>query len=419
MKLFNWKGIDKSGINKKGKTLAKNPNELENILLKQGIALLKIKTNLFKLSKKTLTLNVSFDNVRVIINKIIAQRKTNPEKLISLFQGLSFLLGNGISLTNSLNLISKQIKNRNLRNIIILLELDISNGKTLSEAMEIHPIFNSFTVWMVESGEKTGKLSFILNQLAKFMGIKQKNSRKIREAALLPMITLFFALFIVFIIFIFIVPQFETLFTTSNKTLPTSTKFILKISHFLRFDLGIFELSALFISLLFLKLISLTHQAKKLFDYISLRLFFIKEIVLNLNLLFFLNTLSLCLKSGINIKQSLFHAKSMSSNYIFKEKINLLEKLVSEGKSFTEALTIAGNNYFPEDLIAAINVGEESGNLDNVLKRQVSRLQHKLKSKLSLLTTIIQPILMIFVGLLIAFIIYAVYLPIFNISNSF
>ena len=109
----------------------------------------------------------------------------------------------------------------------------------------------------------------------------------------------------------------------------------------------------------------------------------------------------------------------MSSNYIFKEKINLLEKLVSEGKSFTEALTIAGNNYFPEDLIAAINVGEESGNLDNVLKRQVSRLQHKLKSKLSLLTTIIQPILMIFVGLLIAFIIYAVYLPIFNISNSF
>ena len=201
--------------------------------------------------------------------------------------------------------------------------------------------------------------------------------------------------------------------------LPQSTRFVLSISSFLRSDSIWLFLFFVLLLMMFFRFLFALPRVKILKDKLLCKIFFLKDIVLNFDLVCFLQILSLCLKSGIPLKDALSSSQQIVKNFVFKKKIVDLTDFVLKGQSFTQALQIVGSDFFPESLIVAVSVGEQVGNLDLMLAKQATLFRIELDSKLYIITSLLQPMLMIIIGLIIAFLMLAVYLPIFNMSGLF
>ena len=404
MQKFSWKGIDKGGSNCNGVLFAKSHQDLKEKLLEQGVALSNYK-----------------EASNFNLNKILKfSRKVRPIEIINFLQNLSVLLESGIDLLQSLTLVRKQTKDKNFKNIIEQVEQDVGEGQTFAMSLQKQDlVFSKFVIWMINVGEKTGKLDFVLKQLTNFLLVRFNLTKSLKQAAMLPIMTLVFSLLIILGIFIFVVPQFETVFETVGKSLPSSTKFVLKISNFLRSDY-IFEYFLLFCAFLIFSFFLFNFRLIKILrDKLLLNIYFLKDIILYFDLISFLSVLSISLKSGIPLKEGLNNSLYTIKNVIFKQKITDLTNLVSQGEPLTDSLKTVGRDLFPESLIIAISVGEQTGNLDVMLEKQLTFFKMELDAKLRIVTSLIQPILMILVGILIATLILSVYLPVFDMANLF
>lgn len=406
MNKYYWWGIDSNGFDKKGILFANSQEDLKNILLKQDIALLKYKIyeqNFFQ----------DFTNFLNFNSKISLAQKT------SLFYQLSVLINSNIELLKALELVEKQIKNKKLKNSIKQIILNVSNGQSLSSSMSLdNKIFTPFMVSIIKSGEDTGKLGFALQSLSDSLNATLILRKNLIDAALFPIITLFFALFIILGLFVFVVPQFVEFFVSMDKELPTSTKFIIKLSAFLNNSYNIFWLLIVFICLyILIKFLFQINKLKYLKDKIVLKIYFLGKIFLYYDLVSFFQIISNLISTGVPLKQALELSSNSIKNSFLKEKIILVTSLVTQGKSLHDSLLFAGKDIFPQDLLAIINVGENSGNLALMLERGAKVLQEDLNKTLKFITTLLQPILMLIIGLLIVFLLISVYLPIFNMAN--
>jgi len=404
MQRYSWKGIDELGVYRKGVLLANSEQDLKNKLLAQKIALLKFR-------------NAS----NFLVSRFLYfSRKVPFVQVIYFFNHISLLVESGIDLLKAISLVANQIKSKVFQKIVLQIQSDVDKGSSFSDALQKHKkVFTPFMVWMVKAGEKTGKLDFVLKQLSDFLSLRFNLAKHLKQAAVLPMITLVFAFLLVLGIFIFIVPQFESLFESMDHQLPATTKFVLSISNFLRSD-GIWLFSGfLLLLIIFFRFLFALPAIKNSKDELFCKIYFLRNIVINFDLICFLQILSLCLKSGIPLKDALVNSEQIAKNFVFKRKITDLTNLVSQGKSFTQALQVVGNDFFPESLIAAVSVGEQVGNLDLMLAKQAAFFRTELDSKLAVITSLLQPILMIIIGLIIAFLMLAIYLPIFNMSSLF
>ena len=404
MQKFSWKGINKLGNNCKGFLFAESDFDLKEKLLEQGVALINC--------KKTSSAN---------LDKVFSCfKKVQQIEIINFLQNLSVLLESGIDLLLSLSLVRKQTKNKKFKNIIEEIEDDVGQGQTFAASLEKQDfVFSKFIIWMINVGEKTGKLDFVLKQLTNFLLIRFNLTKSLKQAAILPVMTLIFSLLIILGIFIFIVPQFETVFVTVGKNLPSSTRFILKISNFLRSDY-IFEYFLLFsVFLVFSFFLFSFSFIKKIRDKLFLNIYFLKDVILYFDLISLLSVLSISLKSGIPLKDGLNNSLHTIKNLVFKQKLINLITFVNQGEPLTSSLKSIGHKFFPEGLIIAISVGEQTGNLDAMIEKQLTFFKGELDSKLRIVTTLIQPVLMILVGILIAILILSIYLPIFDMANLF
>ncbi|MFH1643728.1 MAG: type II secretion system F family protein [bacterium] len=404
MQKYSWQGLDKYGNSCNGKLDAESASDLKSKLFEKGIALLKSKKSFNFKIQKGLNFLVRFSQI----------------ELINFFQNLSTLIESGIDLLTSISLIKNQIKNKAFKNVVLQIESSVDEGLSFSDTLQKRQdIFSPFMVWMVRVGERIGKLDFVLKQLCIFLTTRYELTKKLKQAALLPTITISFALLIISGIFIFVVPQFSSLYFSMDKQLPVSTQLILKISNFLRSDdFKWWFLGSLFCCF-FIYFLFKFESIRNLKDKFLLKIFFIKDLILNFDLICFLSVLSICLNSGITLSESLKNSLYSVKNFVFRQKILQLTNLVNQGTSFTQSLKIAGENFFPQSLIVAASVGERTGNLDLMLQRQVDFFKKELDSKLYVLTTFFQPVLMIFVGILIALLMLSVYLPIFDMANLF
>ncbi|MCF7799406.1 type II secretion system F family protein [Candidatus Babeliales bacterium] len=401
MNKYYWWGIDSDGFDKKGILFANSQENLKNILLKQNIALLK-----YKIYTQNFSKFLSFNS------KISLQQKA------ALFYQLSVLINSNIELLKALELVEKQIKNKKLKNSVKQIVLNVSNGQSLSSSMALdNNIFSPFMVSIIKSGEDTGKLGFALQNLSDSLNSSLILKKNLIDAALFPIITLIFALFIILGLFVFVIPQFADFFASLDKPLPSSTKFIIKLSNFFC-SLNIFWVLAIFVCLyILIKFLFQINKLKYVKDKILLKIYFLGKIYLYYDLVSFLQIISNLISTGVPLKQALELSINSIKNTFLKEKIILVTNLVTQGKSLYDALFISGENIFPQDLFAIVSVGENSGNLALMLERASKILQDDLNKTLKFITTLLQPILMLIIGLLIVFLLISVYLPIFNLAN--
>ncbi len=404
MNHFSWKGIDSSGKVRRGKMEAATKGALKKVLLEQGIALLNTKDSKLCPKKRWLT---------------FWRTKVNPKEQIYFFMTLSILLEGGEDLLSTLKMIRVRKRTSVLGRVIEYLVKDLNRGFTFSKALkQQNEVFSPLMVNIVSVGESSGRLSEACRLVADYLEAKLNLKSKLKQAAILPIITLTFAVLIVLFIFLFIIPRFEVLFLDFEQPIPAITQKILNVSALLRspaillvfaFFLGLFLGARLFLR----RFASL----KKMKDRMVLKIYFLRDFILLSNLVYFIGALSTLLAAGMPLVDSIDQARPTISNSVMRNKAGLLSGYLNSGKSLGQSMEIVGSEYFPEDLVSAVLVGERSGNLHGMLNRVVVLFNQDLQSKIGFVVTTLQPILIILVGIIIAFIMIAVYLPIFNLAS--
>ncbi len=401
MPTFFWKGIDTHGNNQHGYHETTTPEVLKKDLLDRHIALLSYtqKKPLFSFFKKHRT-------------------KLSLQELESFFATLALLLESGIDLAQALQLVGKQTRKSALKNITQQLIKDISAGNSLSHALEKTASFSPFIINAVKAGQAAGKLSDSFYTIVAYLQQRIQLTKKLTQAALLPGITLTFAVLIVSSIMIFIIPQFQELFSSTGKQLPPLTQNIIALSIFLRSPAGLIFLLSIPGFVLLTRLLLTMPLVKKMADWTVARTPFIRTIWLHSNLIYTFQMIAMLLKSGVSLSQALNVAQQASQHGEFKHQLELVNTTIMQGKSLEQALKQSGTRYFPDDVLAFVATGEQTGKLALMLDKMIVALQTQLSRSLHLLTIIANPLLLVIVGIIITILMLSIYLPIFNLANT-
>ncbi|MFC1842258.1 type II secretion system F family protein [Candidatus Dependentiae bacterium] len=399
MPYYYWRGVNIFGDMKKGKAFARSVNDLDKTLFSRNIAIISCKNS----------------KIRRFFNKI------SQDNIIHFFRQLAILLDAGVRLPDALMILCNQARNMRLKQVIFLLELDVLEGFSLSKALSKQAqLFDAMIIQIVQVGQESGNLGACLHQLSDYLQERRAFYKKIKSAAILPLITLAFFFMVTFAIFAFVVPKFADVFASIGKDLPPLTKTILRVSEFLRSNLFLFALvftgSLLVLTKKYLVYFKCT-KIKRAIDKACINLPFLGEIYRNSFLVHFLRSISMLLKSGVRLVPAIYIAKSSIKNSVIKSQVCKLEQDVYAGSSLSQSMVDYGDILFPQDLVSVVKVGEETGQLHVMLDKAADMYWQKISRSILFFTTIFQPLLMIMLGLLITLLIFAIYVPIFGLAS--
>jgi len=396
MPYFKWQGVNLFGDFKHGKEFARSQGDLDRSLFDRNISML----------------SCAPARVWSFFPLISLSEKIN------FLRQLSILLDAGVRLHDALKILCDQVKNIKLKKIIFQLEVDVQEGVSLANSIEKYPkIFDELIIKMIQVGQESGNLSYALGQLCDYLETTQQFRKKLKSAAILPLVTLGFFIVIAAAIFWFIVPKFVEMFKSFKQELPPLTKAVLKISTVFRSNLIILILFLFLLVFLILRRYFKCYRGKMVAHKICLSIPWFGDLIIDSSLVYFLQSVVLLIESGMRLLPALELSKKSIKNIPIKEHIEILEREVEAGSSLSQAMIDFSVNYFSQDLIAIVKVGEETGRLNVMLKKAAKIYQDKVDRSIIFFTTIFQPLLMIIVGLLITLLIFAIYVPIFNLSN--
>lgn len=397
MPRYIWKGITLSGSAQRGTLDAESPEQLKEQLLTSGIALLFCAEQRHRLAW------------------LINRQTSSHSALTTFFEYLLHLLESGVSLPKALDLVSSQVDHHHLALSCKQITTHVNKGEPLSTALKRYPTtFTPLMVQLIAAGEKTGKLTTALTYLCTYLKEHNKFKKALVQAALFPLFTITFAVIILLGILLCIVPQFEQFFSSLDKTLPPITQALLNTSSWLRSWYSIVAAVSICAGLLIAKF----YAPKNTMAEYMAKAPFIGNIIATANLITTLRMLSLFLKAGIPLKDALETIASSLKNQLFKRKITTITNALVAGQGLiTQLPTLAPDND-TEILKTFVALGEQTGKLDVMLDKATTIFEEKLNKKLELFALFFQPALMIAVGLVIALIMAAVYIPLFNLAYS-
>lgn len=401
MPKFLWEGIDSSGKQIKGFLFAESQELLKNQLLHDGIALLNCKIA----DKKKWSLGFGV--------------RLSPYEFINFFDQMAMLLDGGVDLLTAIKTVEQQEQDVKLRDVLSSVRIDLQNGNSLSVALlKYNKIFNNFIIQMIEVGLKSGLLSFVLTQISLHLKKSQQLRKDLINAAMMPMFTVFFALLIVVAILTIVVPQFEVFFGSIGKGLPAATKRIIGISNFLRSWHGALTIVFIIVSVIGVILILGKKRVRHFKDWFFLSIPYVKNLVELSNFAYFLQGVTVLLKSGIPLKDSVICARDSMNNLYLRVGVDTVIDGITRGRALSDAIALLPSFYRQNNLVALIKVGEQTGALADVLGKATESFQDELKRFVVILTSFFQPVLLIIVGLIIGLLVWMIYLPIFNLAYS-
>lgn len=395
MPYFSWSGIDLKGNIHKGRLFARSQQELDSLLFKQEIALL------------------SCNQTR----KRFALKRVSIDQKIRFFSQLSQMLNSGVLMPDALMVIGSQMHHAQFQAIVSRIAQSVYEGKSLSQALAEHSIFDPLMIKMVAVGEESGRLASCVSMLAEYLEMKAEFSKKLRAALLVPAISLAFFGIISMVIFVFIVPQFVSMFASVKQELPALTRHLLSLSALLRSSVALIWFGIIALSAFIFNRMIKTEQGQALWDSFLLKVPFIGSLIKESSLAYYLHALSMLLGGGVQLLPALKIAKQTVNNKMVSGQLTRIEQEVEEGHSLSQAMIHDPAQMFNSEIVSVVRVAEESGQMSQILARAASGLQEQVKRIISLITVLANPLLMIILGLLITFLIFAVYLPIFNLSN--
>jgi type IV pilus assembly protein PilC len=292
----------------------------------------------------------------------------------------------------------------------------ISQGRRLGDAMADHPkVFDRFYCNMVRAGEESGNLDQILNRLAMYIEKSVKIKGKVKGAMAYPAVIIVVAFIVVAALLVFVIPKFQELFKSSGGDLPALTKFVIKLSEIFQayWWAGLFSMVGL---VMYLKYHYETEPGRQQIDTFLIKLPLMGDLIQKSAIARLTRTLSTLLGSGVGIMEALDIGSKVVGNYVMELVIARARQAITEGKSLT--VPLAKEKYMPDMVTQMIGVGEQTGNLDQMLSRIADFYEDEVDVAVGALTSVIEPMLMVFLGVIIAFLVVSMYLPIFNLADS-
>lgn len=334
------------------------------------------------------------------------------EKELSIFcKKLSILVKSGYDIKKSLEICKEDLNNKS-KNILENVINYVNEGETLSDAFYNTNCFSSYFINMIRYGEASGNLEEALNYLHEFYDEEFKIKSKIKGAFTYPLILVGLINVVSIFCMIYIVPRYKVFFEGINSDLPMLTKLLFRISDFLIYNYKYILLSLL-ISFIIIFIMSKIINFKNIVDYV--KIVFIKDIFLSKSIIRFSNTLSSLLKSGVNMIDCINLSINILDNDFLYNKLQKSKVLLQSGENLS--FSIHESEVFPNMITSMIKVGEESGNLEEILDTITDFYKNEFDRKLESLIKNIEPTLIVFCGIIVGFFAFSMMMPMYDIMN--
>ncbi len=343
--------------------------------------------------------------------------KVKPKVLTTFTRQLATLVDAGLPLLRGLRVLEKQERNATLKRILGELALAIEGGSTFSEALAQHPkVFNKLFVNMVKAGELGGVLEVVLKRLAEFSEKAQKIKGKVKSALFYPIAVLCVAMGILALLLLFVIPRFKDVFANMQVNMPEFTLIVLAISdavriHFVRVAIGV----AVAVVLL-LTFIKKTKAGRYFWDKLKLKMPPVGSVVSKVSISRFSRTLGTLVSSGVPILQALMIVKETAGNIIIADAVSKVHESVKEGETITAPLE--SSRVFPPMVVSMVDVGEQTGALPEMLLKIADTYDEEVDNAVSAMTSLLEPIMIIFLAVVVGSIVIAMFLPLIAMINQ-
>lgn len=399
METYVWSGKTRDGKRQKGELAAKNKDEVISIMRKQNIMITSVTTR-----SKKLSIKLPFGS------------KVGDKDIAVFTRQFATMIDAGLPLVQCLDILSKQADNKTFASTINEIRQDVEAGSTYADALKKHPaVFGDLYVNMVAAGELGGILDTILNRLSKYIEKNIRLKRQVKAALFYPATIVAVAFIVIVVLLVYVIPIFAKMFTDFGGTLPAPTRMVIGASNFMRSNILIIIgiiVAAIFGARKYYK----TQNGRLVVDNIVLKMPVFGMLARKISVAKFTRTLGTLISSGVPILDGLEIVAKTSGNKVVEKAIYATRQSISEGKTLSEPLETT--KVFPPMVVQMIAVGETTGALDAMLSKIADFYDEEVDSTVGILTSLLEPILMIFLGIVIGFIVVAMYLPIFKMAGT-
>ena len=340
--------------------------------------------------------------------------KIQPYDVMLFTRQFSTMIDAGLPIVQSLDILAEQTENKPLKSTIRDVRRDVSGGTTLADALEKHPkVFDDLYVNMVRAGEAGGVLNTILNRIALFIEKANRLKKKVKGAMIYPATIVAVAIGVVSILLIFVIPVFAELYGSMGRALPAPTQITINISNFFRaYFVHVVVIIALIV--VGIKMYYKTAKGRMVIDGILLKMPILGDLLRKVAVARFSQNMSLLLASGVPILEGLAITAKTAGNKVIEKAIMDARISISEGKTVAEPLEKSG--VFPPMVCQMVSVGENTGALDNMLKRVGDFYEEEVDNSVNNITALMEPMIMVFLGIVLGGLVISMYLPIFQLG---
>jgi type IV pilus assembly protein PilC len=342
--------------------------------------------------------------------------KIKTRDIVIFTRQFATMINAGLPLVQALDILSKQSENKSLKDVTRQVVYDVESGHTVADALGKHPkAFSELYVNMVAAGEAGGILDTILSRLAVFMEKNDALIRKVKGAMIYPGVIVSVAVIAIVVLLVFVIPTFEQMFASVNLALPLPTRIVIGMSRFLQ-DFWWAVLGAIIGGTFILKRYYATTSGKLTIDRIMLRLPVLGDVIRKSAVSRFTRTLGTLISSGVSILDGLEITAKTAGNRVIHDAIMASRSSIAGGD--TIAAPLAKSEVFPPMVISMIAVGEQTGGLDEMLSKIADFYDEEVDAAVSALLSLLEPMMIVFLGVVVGGMVVAMYLPIFDMINA-
>lgn len=402
---------DAKGARKEGIVKAGNIDEAIEKLSQDGGTIINVKAASDGSYKGNLSL---FDKIMLAIHKWRTSVKLNT--LVFFTRQLSTMFSAGLTIEKAIQDLASEEKDRKFQKVLNKVDADIRKGYSLSEAFEQHPgVFNELYISLVKAGEVSGTLHTVLDELADYLERLSDTKRKVTSAMMYPMFIVIFLAIVVWALFYFIIPKFASIYRDVNAELPAVTNLAIGISNFVTTH-AVGTIGIVLIVMAVFWVIGLTDRGRYAFNLFWLKFPVIGKLVENSIMSKFARTFAILMKAGVPIMETLELVERVVQSAVIEGAIRDARNMIKEGYGVAQAFRKTG--HFPPTILQMIKTGEETGDLDKLLRKSAEFYDKLIDSVIDRLTSLIEPILIVLMATCVGSIIIVVYMPIFKLGEA-
>jgi len=392
---FNWVAKDVRGAQIKGKSMAANEAAVRATLRRQGL----VPTSIRKQSQL-----------------FTSQKKITTEDISIFSRQLATMMAAGIPLVQAFDIVGAGHENPSMQKLIMNVKQDIEGGLTLAEALAKHPMqFDDLFVNLVNAGEQAGALETLLDKVATYKEKTEAIKKKIKKALTYPAAVVGVAIIVTAILLIYVIPQFESLFSGFGADLPTFTRTVVNLSLFVRTKGWIIVGLVVAGVWAFAYFRKRSRSFHRLIDRVTLRLPVIGDIMRKASIARFSRTLSTMFAAGVPLVEALESVAGATGNIVYQEGVLGIREEVATGQRLQRSMEMT--SLFPNMVIQMVAVGEESGSLDEMTAKVADFYEAEVDAAVDSLSSLLEPMIMSILGVLVGGLVVAMYLPIFKMGS--